>query len=1197
MKFKTFIIGFLILTLTPILVIGGFAAYTYLSNASPQSGLIQYSVEPQIVFTGEPVNYNIHFSGDKAPRPEGKPMPPLDMIFVIDVSGSMHSSLPDMKNAARTVARELVNAYPSGHIRFSLTQFHDSSEIKSAWTPDPNVLYTGLNNLDLMSGNNGTDLAFPPIHQLFNQGRSNATKAVVFYTDGHIGVDDSIIKKAEILRKQGVQIFSISPPGYDSEAMFHITGEWERVLEPLDLKDQVKKFRKVADIIIGLYGYNAGLTHHLDTENFFTPIEGTEWSKNDAGYLQRDIGYLSFKSLDFNQTLIPQTIGQWTVGLAAPEIAFINSQNQPDTMRGTRQPQLLVLSIWLLVLAFLPALLWLLAYLMRHRPTAIVPEYSPPPIRSLPLPTPLPLPYAAVLERKTLVPTLFIGIGGAGRQELVAIQEALRAGHLELNNPPCRFLGLDLDNSTQNDNDKVPELIAPQAIRQTAQYLPAVSEPLPNHLKWFNPQDYIDTARADLDLSKGSKGQRLLARLALFQWLEKGELLTALTEEYDKLLEFASIDDQRQIILIADHSGGVGSGWMLDIARILRRLASQNRDGQKLVPEMISILLSPSNLSTIQQENRQALDHEIESAQLAGGFPQPVTYKPDDALLDQIDHESPFNWLFSVNSASALSAVLVERYPRWTLLNDPFNKGQIVSAKAKAIHVMPDLNYQLVKRDILLRLLGVEVLLDLERDEASQKLILKSFSEEEAEKLIIKWQASEAKGTPWQLLLNLVVGLETQFFEIMEEKGHPDLIWFQQAFVASIARQLRGEKQDGRWVRTWMPSGAVAALRLFAERLEQRVQPQAPVGELLAIILKLIELSRETADSLELWVKEFIPFCEQIGKEQQQLIQQHQATSNLEDQIFIDKSLNVEKSATEAMQQWVGSVDISSSLCERIFLIARLDKNAVAIVFAAYIEEKQEFSTAKAAAQCLQGYAECAAKTVSTLKVEGALAAQDVQALAKYLVESQPVAEQVVMVTPSVVDAAVSKTLKEFKQALPSPAGHAPAKYCEGNDHSAIRRLALRTEVLPAGDNDNQRLPFAQVAEQTAELIRQRAMTKFQINIPVFPATLRIALSQPDAFQSFSHAYKAGHIIKDENSTDERGISQWVFGGHQFITFGQANSLADAAANYVYMIKNPPMDFSDREPVGDFSELDAWQSLGGVPQNEDVFVLIAIEAI
>jgi len=132
-------------------------------------------------------------------------------------------------------------------------------------------------------------------------------------------------------------------------------------------------------------------------------------------------------------------------------------------------------------------------------------------------------------------------------------------------------------------------------------------------------------------------------------------------------------------------------------------------------------------------------------------------------------------------------------------------------------------------------------------------------------------------------------------------------------------------------------------------------------------------------------------------------------------------------------------------------------------------------------------------------------------------------------------------------------------------------------------------------AEQAAELARQRAMT--QLELPIFPPALRIALSQPDAFRSFSSAYKAGHIVKPEDDTgrDERWIAQWIFGEQKMcLTFGDANTLADAVANYVYLIKNPPVTFTERETPGDFSKLAMWQAIGGPPENEEVFVLIAI---
>ena len=1220
MNFKTFIIGLLVLILTPILVIGGFFAYTYLSNARPQSGLLHYSVEPQIVFTGEPTTYTVRFNGHKAPRPEGKPSPPVDMIFVVDVSGSMHSSLPDMVNAAHAVANELVITNPSNHISFALTQFHDSSEIKSGWTSDPNRLYAGLNNLDKRSGNSGTALAFPPIHQLLSQARTHAIKAVVFYTDGHIGVDDAIIEKAEALRNQGVQIFSISPPGYDAEAMLLITGNPNRVLEPINLQDIVFKFRHVTDVIMGLYGYNAQLSHPLDRYNFSTPVEDSEWHIDNSGNLLRNIGYLPFKSMAYSHPLVPKTVGLWKIGFSAPEMTFFTSQKQLETMIGERQPRLLVLSIWLLLFAFLPALLWLLAYLMRRKPAETEPNYIPPPIRSIPQPSPLPLPSAVILE-SAVVPTLFIGLGGAGRQALYAVQEQLKAANLEANNPPYGFLWLDLDSTeisfARSTELPVRNIVAPLEIRQSAQYLPSLNQSS-NHLAWFNSPAYLDASREKLDLSRGAKGERILARLALFQWLKKGELLTVLKEECQKLLNFNSVDGSRQIVLFADRTGGVGSGWLVDMARLLRRLARQEQQhAQAFVPEIICVLSSASHYPQQQpqrEQNRQALDKEIETAQMTGAFPQRVTYLPGDALLDQIDSECPINWLFSVNGqdsdqavsqSAALSAVLVERYPRWTLLSHKQNKGQCLTVQAKGIHVMPDLNYQLVKREVLLRLLGPTILLDLELDAPSQKLVAKPISDSDAERLLIQWNGNEPKGTPWQLLLNSVIGLEgsAQFFERMasnQEKSHPNLVWFQQAFVASLTRQLRGHRKNGRWVRTWMPGQAVAALRLFAERLTQRVKPQAS-GELADILTQVIDLIEISSTQLEKWLTDFMPLCENIGKHQ--LAQQREIAKNRAGQVFIDKSVDkqhIEQWAEDAMQRWVGSKDMISALCERLFFTARLDKNNVVIVLAIYVEERQEFSSeqVETAVKRLESYADTAAQQVPTLKVEGALAELEEPALrehARNMIDTQHRAEQVVMVMPTRDESEpVLSALNKFKEFVVNPAKHEPADFCYGNDHSAIRRLELRTEVLP---DTSDTLPFIQTAEQIAELTRQKAIDKFDMDLPIFPPALRIALSQTEAFRSFSRAYKSGHIVKpdDEFARDESGILQWVFGDKkEFLTFGDANSLADAAANSVYMMKNPPMTFTYSETQGDFSGLETWQATGGAPQDDDVFVLIAM---
>lgn len=1208
----------------PVLVIGGFAAYTYLSNAQPPSGLMRCDIEPQIVFTGDPVSYKVSFLGDKARPAEMRAPPPLDIIFAVDTSGSMHSSLPDMVSAARTVADELVASNPSGHIRFALSQFHDSSEIKLEWNTDPAVLHSGLSSLDRRSGNSGTVQAFEVINHLVGGMRNESTKVLVLYTDGHIGINESIINTAESLRSKGVHVFSISPPGYNTEGMSLITGYPSRVLHPTGVNDLIKRFRMVADEVMGLYGDRATLFHNVDRDNFIPSLPNdSEWQVDALGYMQLNIGYLPYKLVNYTpKTLIPQHIGQWKVALNPPEARFIDMANKAQSIACDRRPSLLVISWWLLILVYLPALLWLLHYLLNRRPALELPEYAPPPIHTLPPPSPLPLPSSSTLTRKPVVPTLFVGLGGTGRQTLLAIQEQLRASHLEASDLPYRFLWIDIDAHEKEKNIlfqgwpelTVKEAVAPKEIRQTSvyleDYLPPMLKAVPAHLQWFQPIKLRDTAADRKDLSRGGQGQRILARFALFKWLETDNLLNILQNEHKALLNLASIDNTRQIILFADRTGGVGSAWTVDIARLFRRIGQIGKP--QFTPEIIAVLGDDQGrVNEYEQSNLQALTREMETACLAGSFPQHVCYRPGHDLLDTVDNQAPFNYVFAFNDCDRVSmiqqcadfgAVLVERYPRYTLFKHPVNRGQIMETQVRGIHVLPDLDYQLVKREILLRILGTDVLLDLET--VAEHLAIKSISEEHASKLLSQWNSNEPPGTPWQFLLLAVTGIagDTQFFDRMNEVESPNSIWFQQAFSASLNRLLRGKRIDGRWERTCMPGEAVATLRLFAQRLEQQLKSLAPPNsEIYEMLQDIIRLARNSADSLQAWMKTFIPLCEEIVKEQEIWLQQCDMEKIIATHTIIqlpgDKQ-RISQWSEQALRQWVGSEDVISALCERVYFNTRLDNDELTVTFAVQVDTPQEFSSAQDALSALQVHADAVAHSVPVLKVEGTLAnlheqgeEKQLQTLSGSLVNSQEKAEQVIMVTPSPVDSDDEIILQDFCRTIANPPGQATASNCYGDDYSALRRLQLRTENLPLFQEQSE-LPFVQAAEQAAEQVRKRAMQTFELELPIFPTALRIALAHSEPFQSFAKAYKAGHIVRQP---DTAGMEQWLLSDqNKFLTFGKANGLADAAANYVYLVKKPASSFVQVDPAGDFSEFDNWLDSGAPPHIEDVFVLIAM---
>src|SRR4051812_32039937 len=115
---RTFWLGLVILLLTPLLVLSAFALFVYMSNSRPQTGELQTMVSPQVVLPWNEAVYYIEYSGFKpaptplpvptamptptpvaasTPAPNPVPSPaPIDMVFIVDESSSMTSSIGAM---------------------------------------------------------------------------------------------------------------------------------------------------------------------------------------------------------------------------------------------------------------------------------------------------------------------------------------------------------------------------------------------------------------------------------------------------------------------------------------------------------------------------------------------------------------------------------------------------------------------------------------------------------------------------------------------------------------------------------------------------------------------------------------------------------------------------------------------------------------------------------------------------------------------------------------------------------------------------------------------------------------------------------------------------------------------------------------------------------------------------------------------
>ena len=240
--------GLAVCLLFPLIVLLGLSVYVYVANSTYQTGPLHTNVHHPVLFAGQQTVFDIIFK--KPPEAKKAPPPPIDIIFAIDVSGSMTNSLPDMSNAARSVATEMSKGDP-GFVNFALIQFDSEVRTLKDWTADPEVLYQGLQELKIMTGQNDSRAAFAEINNVLSKGRPNSRKVIVFYTDGNLDACDcpamswdEMESSAVKLRSNKTEIYSIGLPGNGSNPeMIRLTASSANIFEPFAIGDLTQNFR------------------------------------------------------------------------------------------------------------------------------------------------------------------------------------------------------------------------------------------------------------------------------------------------------------------------------------------------------------------------------------------------------------------------------------------------------------------------------------------------------------------------------------------------------------------------------------------------------------------------------------------------------------------------------------------------------------------------------------------------------------------------------------------------------------------------------------------------------------------------------------------------------------------------------------------------------------------------------------------
>jgi uncharacterized protein YkwD len=310
--------------------------------------------------------------------------------------------------------------------------------------------------------------------------------------------------------------------------------------------------------------------------------------------------------------------------------------------------RLLNLWPWLIPLLLLLALGWLVCRSKTPPPVIVTPPPPPIPPRE-PLPPPDFLDAWSPPPVWEPIPTLILGVGGAGRHILTQIKKNLldagggqMLGQIRLllldtaayelragQNVPVQFAGVELDPETEiiEFGENLGTLIDD---------LPDETALPPELRDWF-PLTVYKHASGSIDLLQGTQGRRPPVRAALVRDMKRGVGARAEASRLWQLLVQAAHDTRTEdgrvrIMLLGSLAGGTGSALIADLAYLARRATEAVKaEGASVEAYLVTdaafarVANNPRRLAT----NTFAALRELERFQMAQGRPFRIVYNAD----------------------------------------------------------------------------------------------------------------------------------------------------------------------------------------------------------------------------------------------------------------------------------------------------------------------------------------------------------------------------------------------------------------------------------------------------------------------------------------------------------------------------------------------------------------------------------------
>lgn len=553
-------------------------------------GNLYRTLDAEVVWVGGDYVANLHFVGgevtEAGPRLETSDA---DVMVLLDRSSSMGSPDEPTSSLSEGVSAtvRLCRLLGAAGARVGLMTFDHESQLVSGLTDDANEILKAARQVQTGGGTEIGSAIFDAIGNITSDtstvGREPFVVVISDFGDADLNMGDSAVAKAQDL---GIQAIGIGVGTFINEDyLFNIFAPPSQALLCVEASDLDVVFNNLvaSSGMLSVSATECHVTEKFDPRDF----EVVEAVDEIPYLLHADLseGVLEFYSQrlfgtinTFDYLVCPRTIGIQRLALEPAVGAMTDSVGAPAEAKSDVRPYVLALSWWLLLLLWLPALIFLFLMISRVSVKIYEPQPRAPFQRQPDLQT--------LMRRKVPemepIPTLFVGLGGIGCQALLHVKHVVSEWFEEPEKVLFTYLGLD----TARQNDPHPpfcdqvlqdgeKLTFPSDDNLMA-YIEEIYDRPPNAPDgigvWAGIAELQGGGDQAVDVSGGTKGNRRLGRLAFLRDLasEKSRIVQLRNRVTDWAHAHYCAGVDPVVIIAGSGYGGTSSGVVIDVARVVR---------------------------------------------------------------------------------------------------------------------------------------------------------------------------------------------------------------------------------------------------------------------------------------------------------------------------------------------------------------------------------------------------------------------------------------------------------------------------------------------------------------------------------------------------------------------------------------------------------------------------------------------------